>query len=114
MIRRRVITLLTAVCAIAQAAVPVFSASASIRFVFTSDAHYGVTRAHFRGHDNTFRVDSPMKGAVSADDETRLSFHVASIDTATLQLTVRECLWNATPDAPSLSWGDSRTVSLSR
>ncbi|HET9831987.1 MAG TPA: metallophosphoesterase, partial [Vicinamibacterales bacterium] len=24
----------------------------TIRFVFTSDAHYGVTRAHFRGHDN--------------------------------------------------------------
>jgi hypothetical protein len=55
-----------------------------------------------------------MKGAVSADDETRLSFQVATIDTATRMLTVRECLWNADPAIPALSWGESRTVSLSR
>jgi hypothetical protein len=56
-----------------------------------------------------------MKGAVSADDETRLSFHVASIDTATHTLTVRECLWNADPAHPgSLAWGDHVTVALDR
>ncbi|MCU1385695.1 MAG: hypothetical protein JWL71_4392 [Acidobacteria bacterium] len=63
---------------------------------------------------HTFRVDSPMKGAVSADDETRLSFQVATIDTLTHDLTVSECLWNADPMKPAVSWGESRTVSLSR
>jgi hypothetical protein len=65
---------------------------------------------------HAFRVDSPMKGAVSANDETRLSFHVATIDTATQAITVRECLWNVDPANPSapLTWGESRTVSLSR
>ena len=65
---------------------------------------------------HAFRVDSPMKGAVSADDETRLSFHVATIDTMTRMLTVRECLWNQSPGDPSapITWGESRTVSLSR
>src|SRR5262249_43016850 len=29
---------------------------------------------------HTFRVDSPMKGAESASDETRLSFHVVTMD----------------------------------
>jgi hypothetical protein len=63
---------------------------------------------------HTFRVDSPMKGAVSAGDETRLSFQVATIDTLTHDLTVSECLWNADPMKPAVSWGESRTVSLSR
>jgi hypothetical protein len=61
-------------------------------------------RAYFHGNSNwnefydwtgpehraalaVFRVDSPMKGAVSAGDETRLSFHVASIDAATQSMT---------------------------
>jgi hypothetical protein len=72
---------------------------------------------------HTFRVDSPMKGAVSATDESRLSFQVASIDQASHRMTVRECLWNA--GAPgrrsgpgdvgsphALTWGASVTVSL--
>jgi hypothetical protein len=63
---------------------------------------------------HTFRVDSPMKGAVSGDDETRLSFQVAAIEPATRMLTVRECLWNADPPRPSLTWGESRTVPLTR
>jgi hypothetical protein len=63
---------------------------------------------------HTFRVDSPMKGAVSADDETRLSFQVGSIDTATQMLTVRECLWNVDPARPSLTWGETKTVTLAR
>jgi hypothetical protein len=88
-------------------------------------------RAYFHGNSNwnefydwtgpdhhaalaVFRVDSPMKGAVSATDETRLSFQVASIDAATQSMTVRECLWNADPANPSLTWGESRTLSLSR
>jgi len=61
---------------------------------------------------HTFRVDSPMKGAVSADDESRLSFQVATIDSATQLLTVRECLWNVDPG--TLVWGESATVSLAR
>ena len=61
---------------------------------------------------HTFRVDSPMKGAVSADDESRLSFQVATIDTVSWTLMVRECLWNVTPG--SLLWGETKTVSLAR
>src|SRR5450432_2673761 len=55
-------------------------------------------KAYFHGHNNgnefydwrgvdsdvtlpTFRVDSPMKGAVSGNDETKLSFQLVSIDT---------------------------------
>lgn len=63
---------------------------------------------------HTFRVDSPMKGAVSAADEHKLSFQVVTIDTASRVMTVRECLWNADPahpDAP-LAWGSSTTVAF--
>ena len=63
---------------------------------------------------HTFRVDSPMKGDVSAVDERKLSFQVVTIDTASRLMTVRECLWNADPkhpDAP-LAWGASTTVAL--
>ena len=63
---------------------------------------------------HTFRVDSPMKGAVSAADERRLSFQVVTIDTASRVMTVRECLWNADPAHPDgpLAWGGSTTVAL--
>ena len=63
---------------------------------------------------HVFRVDSPMKGAVSGDDERRLSFHLATIDTAAHTLTVRECLWNERPDDRShdCGHGESRTVDL--
>lgn len=63
---------------------------------------------------HVFRVDSPMKGAVSAEDETKLSFQVATVDLASRMMTVRECLWNADPAQPSgpLSWGGSVTVAL--
>jgi hypothetical protein len=54
---------------------------------------------------HTFRVDSPIKGAVSATDETKLSFHVASI-TSSGTMTVREYLWNAG------AWGTTKTVML--
>ena len=63
---------------------------------------------------NTFRVDSPMKGKYSSKDETKLSFQVISIDTNSLIMTVRECLWNTAPlnEAKPLQWGDSKTISL--
>jgi hypothetical protein len=56
-----------------------------------------------------------MKGRVSAEDETKLSFQVATIDLASRTMTVRECLWNASPATPStaLAWGASATVPLS-
>ena len=92
--------------------------------------HPNIT-AYFHGHSNfnqfydwtgpehsvvlhTFRVDSPMKGAVSAADETKLSFQVATVDLAARTLTVRECLWNADPahTAGPLVWGASTTVAF--
>jgi len=86
--------------------------------------------AYFHGHSNfnqfydwtgpnnsvalhVFRVDSPMKGAVSKDDETKLSFQIATIDMASRTMTVREVFWNANPNQPSLTWGGSTTVALS-
>ncbi len=62
---------------------------------------------------NTFRVDSPMKGRYSSKDETRVSFHVVSIDTVARRMTVRECLWNTQPLNPlcPITWGESKTVS---
>jgi hypothetical protein len=63
---------------------------------------------------HAFRADSPMKGKLSAADETRLSFQLATIDTATLKMTVRECLWNADPGNPAtpVRWGATSTVEL--
>jgi hypothetical protein len=55
---------------------------------------------------HTFRVDSPMKGRLSETDERRLSYHVATIDTDTMTMTVRERLWNAA------TWGDAVRVPL--
>ena len=61
-----------------------------------------------------FRVDSPMKGAVSAGDETRLSFQVATVDVAQRRMTVRECLWNTVPSTghQPIAWGTTTTVSI--
>jgi len=89
--------------------------------------------AYFHGHSNynefydwrgpdhtaalhTFRVDSPLKGAVSGSDETALSFQLATIATDRSSLTVRECLWNVDPSGsmPQIAWGDDRTVDLRR
>jgi hypothetical protein len=88
-------------------------------------------KAYFHGHSNyaqfynwegpnksiqlpCFRSDSPMKGKFSADDETKLSFQLISINTHSKQLTVRECLWNTEPsltNAP-IVWGQTKTISL--
>jgi hypothetical protein len=88
-------------------------------------------KAYFHGNDNfnefynyqgplkdislpVFRVDSPMKGEYSSGDETKLSFQLISIDTKTLTMTVRECLWNTRPAGfnKSITWGASKTISL--
>jgi len=73
----------------------------------------------YTGPDNdialkTFRVDSPMKGEYSAKDEKLVSFQLISLDPATQQLTVRECLWNTKPLDPDnkVVFGKSATVSL--
>jgi hypothetical protein len=88
-------------------------------------------KAYFHGHSNyaqfynwegpnktiqlpCFRSDSPMKGKFSAEDETKLSFQLISINTYSKQLTVRECLWNSQAsltNAP-LVWGQTKTISL--
>jgi hypothetical protein len=63
---------------------------------------------------HTFRVDSPMKGAQSASDQTKLSFQLATIDVSARTMTVREVLWNRHPADPAapVAWGASATVSL--
>lgn len=87
--------------------------------------------AYFHGHNNwnqfydwrgpdhtialhTFRVDSPMKGHFSGPDEKKLSYQIATIDTARRTMTVREVLWNANPNDPNspITWGASTTVAL--
>jgi len=60
---------------------------------------------------NTFRVDSPMKGAVSSIDERRLSFQLVTIDVKTMRMTVRECLWNSSRNG-SIVFGESKTLAL--
>lgn len=88
-------------------------------------------KAYFHGHTNysefydwkgpdadfsipCFRADSPIKGRVSAKDETKLSFNVISIDSENKKMTVRECLWNTHPEDPSQknAWGIERTISF--
>jgi hypothetical protein len=63
---------------------------------------------------HVFRVDSPLKGALSASDETQLSFRVGTIDPDRRMLTVRECLWNVHPTDPAVAieWGHKATVRL--
>jgi hypothetical protein len=92
--------------------------------------HPNIT-AYFHGHSNwnqfydwtgpnhtvalhSFRVDSPMKGHFSGTDETKLSFQIATIDSASRTMTVREVLWNADPKHPNApqAWGGSTTVAL--
>jgi len=86
-------------------------------------------KAWFHGHENfcemydytglwhelslpVFRSDSPLKGKISRDDETQLSFQVISIDAARRTMVVRECFWNTHRHAGNLSWGAIRTIRL--
>lgn len=57
-----------------------------------------------------FRVDSPMKGELSSEDESLLSYQVVCIDTENRIITVRECLWNRNGET-SVSWGDMKSIS---
>jgi len=74
----------------------------------------------YKGPDNnialrTIRVDSPMKGNVSATDETKLSFQVVSLDSVSKNMTVRECLWNPTStNGAPVQWGATITFALSK
>jgi hypothetical protein len=87
-------------------------------------------KAYFHGHNNfsetydwkgpdqdialhCFRADSPMKGKLSAKDETKLSFQLITIDTISKVITARECLWNAQPAVPGsgIEWGAVVNVS---
>ena len=91
-------------------------------------AHSNI-KAYFHGHTNyneyytfvgpdgdlnlhVYRVDSPMKGAVSGSDESKLSFQVVSIDAKSKKLTVRECFYNTVGATSSLTWGASSTIDL--
>jgi hypothetical protein len=92
--------------------------------------HPNIT-AYFHGHDHwqhfsdwtgpdntidlhVFGVDSPMKGTVSANDETKLTFDLVTIDLKYRLMSVRECLWNANPAKPdcAIAWGNTVTVAL--
>ena len=74
----------------------------------------------FKGPDNnialrTIRVDSPMKGNISATDETKLSYQVVSLDSVSKNMTVRECLWNPTAiNGAQVQWGATITFALSK
>ncbi|BAV04988.1 Calcineurin-like phosphoesterase [Filimonas lacunae] len=61
----------------------------------------------------TVGADSPMKGVVSATDETKLTFHFGALDTQKQVLTMRECYWNPTATAgAAIQWGKTCTISL--
>ncbi len=59
-------------------------------------------------------ADSPMKGLVSATDETKLTFQFGVLDPKTMQMTIRECFWNSNPAnaAEAIKWGSSVTIKL--
>jgi DNA repair exonuclease SbcCD nuclease subunit len=61
-----------------------------------------------------FGVDSPMKGSVSASDETKLCYQFVALDSVTKLMTIRECFWNANPSQQggALVWGASKTINL--
>lgn len=86
-------------------------------------------KVYFHGHENwteyyqykgpennvslaCIRTDSPMKGRVSAKDETQLAFELISINSNAKMLTVREVLWNADKSKNEIAWGKTATFSL--
>ncbi len=95
-----------------------FYSNPNISAYFHGNDHWKRFR-DWTGPDNTiavhtFGVDSPMKGEVSKDDETKLSFYLVTIDTKSRLMSVRECLWNVDPAKTdsSVAWGDTITVAL--
>lgn len=86
-------------------------------------------KVYFHGHENftefynytgpnrdiqlsSVRTDSPMKGRVSAKDETKLAFELVSINSNTGLMTVREILWNAGSEKHSINWGTMTNIHL--
>jgi len=63
---------------------------------------------------STVSIDSPMKGLVSMNDETKLMYDYVVLDPKTMKMTVRECLWNTDPTNPAaaVKWGNSVTINL--
>jgi len=61
---------------------------------------------------NTVSIGSPMKGKITREDETQLTFDLLTIDTKNKSMTFRECFWNTNPSAPlsSIVWGKSMTI----
>lgn len=55
---------------------------------------------------NVVRVDSPMKGSLSATDPTKLAFKVVTIDSGAKNMTVRDYMWN------TKRWGATANISL--
>ena len=95
-----------------------FNSNPNISTYFHGNDHWKRFR-DWTGPDNTvavhtFGVDSPMKGEVSKDNETKLSFYLVTIDSKARLMSVRECLWNVDPSKPDapVAWGDTITVAL--
>lgn len=55
---------------------------------------------------NVVRVDSPMKGTLSATDPAKLTFKVVTIDAGAQKMTVRDYLWY------TKRWGATTNISL--
>lgn len=90
-----------------------FQRNPQIKAYFHGDYNYNEFY-DWHGTDGTiclpvFRVDSPMKGAISSKDESLLSFIIVSVDFSQCILTARECLWNKNGKT-SISWGENRTI----
>lgn len=73
----------------------------------------------YTGVDNDVQIqsvsiDSPMKGLVSAADETKLCYDFATLDPKKFTLTVRECFWNTEPTNANaaIKWGTPYTINL--
>jgi hypothetical protein len=95
-----------------------FKSNPNISVYFHGNDHWKRFR-DWTGPDNTiavhtFGADSPMKGLVSKDNETKLSFYLVTIDSNARLMSVRECLWNPVPSQPDapVAWGDTITVAL--
>ena len=97
-------------------------------FVSFVKKHHNI-KVYFHGHENfteyysykgpnndislqCIRTDSPMKGRVSAKEETKLAFEMVTINTNTKRVTVREVLWNNPTLLSPFSWGQSITLPL--
>ena len=88
----------------------------SVKAYFHGNTNYNEFYT-YTGPDNNvslpvFRVDSPMKGEISAFDQSKLSFQVITINEKTKEMTVRECLWARGKKGRKMKWGESKTIQL--